>query len=350
MATGDFNQEYQPSHKKSRVSEPFLESMNWEDCDLVDSRESPAVVALDLSKSERSYGKSAACPPDRRLRDAFHKMLVIATKILNGFIDCLKPLLRELKALNQWPFNNLLLKDIDEAQSMSDIFNIIRVEKCWLNTEVLGRLVSAVTPFEAGQKADHYLKSYNHKLGEFARFVLAKHVPADELTCGGTQAVAQKPKLLATCDKEYEHFTVADLLEHKDFLCETFRIPSEQFQYIERSTSAESPVCQWDYMNDDQKFLPEVENATKLVRERLLEGFQQKDFKFTLSTSLERDLEQTIEMLERADLVKIVKTSSDHGSVQKHTMKINVSVLSNSDKAFESTCQQLKVICDNVHV
>ena len=91
----------------------------------------------------------------------------------------------------------------------------------------------------------------------------------------------------------------------------------------------------------------EVENATRLVRERLLEGFQQKDFEFTLSTSLKKDLEQTIEMLERADLVIIVK-SSERGSVQKHTMKINISVLSNSDKAFESTCQQLKVIYDTV--
>ena len=93
-----------------------------------------------------------------------------------------------------------------------------------------------------------------------------------------------------------------------------------------------------------------VENATKLVRERLLEGFQQKDFEFTLNTSLKRDLEQTIEMLEHADLMKIVKTSSDHGSVPKHEMKINVSVLSSSEKVFEFTCQQLKVICDKVYV
>ena len=228
------------------MSEPVLESMNREDCDLVDSRESPAIVALDLSKSERSYGERLfqACPPDRRLKHAFHEMLVIATITLDGFITYLKPLLRDLKTSNQWPFDKLPLKEINGAKSMSDIFTIIEVENCWLNTEVLHRLISAIKSSEAGQKADQYLEDYNCKLGEFARFVLAKHVRAKELTCGGTQAVAQKPKLLATCDKEYEHFTVADLLEHKDFLCESFNIPSEQFQYVE-SKATQSILVVW---------------------------------------------------------------------------------------------------------
>lgn len=247
LATKDSEsyQRCQHSCTQASLSAPISQRMNRGDCDLVDSRESRAVVALDLSKSKLSYSERLfqACPPDLRLKLAFHKMLIIATKILNGFIDCLKPMLRDLKASNQWPFDNLLLEDIDRAQSMSDIFTIISIEKCWLNTEVLIHLVNALPP-KAAREAIQCLEDYNCKLGKFTCFVLAKHVPADELACGGTQAVAQMPNLFVTYDEEYESFTVADLLEHQKFLRKTFGIPSKQFQYIE-SKATQSILVVW---------------------------------------------------------------------------------------------------------
>ena len=217
--------------------------MNKGDGDLVESR---TVVALDVSKAELSCSKrlSRRGPPDRSLKDDFHKMLIVVTEILNGFLEYLKPMLRDFMASNKWPFSNLVLVDIDGARSMSDIFNRIQVEKCWLNTDVLIRLVSVVAHYEPGQKASNCLEVYNRKLGEFTHFVLAKHVPADELTCGGTQGLAQMPNLFVTFDEEYESFTVADLLEHKKFLCVCFNIPPEQFQYIE-SKATRSILVVW---------------------------------------------------------------------------------------------------------
>ena len=220
--------------------------MSRKDGDLVGSR---TVEALDVKKSKLSYGErlSQAGPPDRCLKHDFHKMLVVVTEILNCFIDHLKPMLRDFTEKGKWPFNKLLLENIDEARSMSDIFTKIRIEKCWLNTEVLICLVDAVAPSlsdKVRKRVDFYLEDYNHKLGIFTHFVLLKHVPADELTCGGTQNLAQTPNLLVTSDKEYESFTVADLLDHKDFLCTCFDIPPEQFQYVE-SKATQSILVVW---------------------------------------------------------------------------------------------------------
>ena len=193
--------------------------------------------ALDARKPRRtaqSYSENLmqSDPPDRILKDCFNRMLPHVASVLNMYIDDLKPALRSHQKSDKQPYNRLEIDEINKAKDVKEIFNKIQIEDCWLNTDVLVRLIDIVPDRKAKKRAQHLLDAYHKKLKHFTKFILVKYTPAQKLqslTWGGD---IESPYFSATFDKEFESFVIADLLKEQQFLSRIFKIPPQDFQYL----------------------------------------------------------------------------------------------------------------------
>ena len=193
--------------------------------------------ALDPRKPRRtaqSYSETLkqSDPPDRILKDCFNRMLPHVASVLNEHMEDLKPALRSHQKSDKPPYNRLEIDEINKAKNVKEIFNKIQIEDCWLNTDVLVRLIDIVPDRKAQKKALKFLEAYHRKLKHFTQFILMKYIPTQKLQSLTWAGDKESPYLSCTFDEQFESFAIADLLKEQQFLSRIFKIPPQDFQYL----------------------------------------------------------------------------------------------------------------------
>ena len=179
-------------------------------------------------------------PPDRFLKHRFNQMLPLIAAILNKHIEDLKPTLRSHQKSDQKPYNRLEIDDIDKAKDVMEIFNKIQIEDCWLNTDVLVRLINIVPKKKAWKRAQRLLEAYHRRLKCFTCHIFLKYTPSQYLQSltWDDESDVEPPHLSATFDKEFESFSIADFLKEQQFLSRIFKIPLQNFQYLDSRSAS----------------------------------------------------------------------------------------------------------------
>ena len=173
-------------------------------------------------------------PPDRILKDRFNQMLPLIAAVLNKHIEDLKPTLRSHQKSDKKPYDRLEIDDIDKAKNVMEIFNKIQIEDCWLNTDVLVRLINIVPKRKARKRAMCLLEAHHRRLKCFTQRMFMKYTPPQYLQSltWDDESDIESPHLSATFDKEFENFSIAEFLKEQQFLSRMFRIPLQNFQYL----------------------------------------------------------------------------------------------------------------------
>ena len=241
------NLESQPSSVQSSMSD--LDVGISEESSLSENFKSRRIMALDLDKGSdgpQQFSKRLlqSDPPDRLLKHRFHRIVSRVASALNEYIDDLRPTLRDHQKSEKWPYIRLEIEDIDEAETVKKIFDKLQIEDCWLNTSILIHLIDAIPDRKSRKKAFQYLDSYYHNhLRKFATSILLMYIPQQNLQSLkwniGTNVVQG-----VTYEKDFEKFSVADLLKEQEFLSRIFHIPLEAFQFL-KASSTESTRILW---------------------------------------------------------------------------------------------------------
>ena len=235
-------QRSQPSSVQSSMSE---QDVTEEEDTRSGSVGPQSLDTLDPRKprcTPQSYGETLiqSDPPDRFLKHRFNQMLPLIAAILNNHIEELKPTLRSHQKSDQKPYNRLEIDDIYKAKNMMEIFNKIQIEDCWLNTDVLVRLINIVPKKKACKRAQHLLEAYHRHLKCFTQHIFLKYTPPEYLQAltWDDKSDVELPHLSATFDKEFESFSIAEFLKEQEFLSRIFKIPLQNFQYLDSARSA----------------------------------------------------------------------------------------------------------------
>ena len=184
-------------------------------------------------------------PPDRILKDHFNQMLPRIAAVLNKHIEDLKPTLRSHQKSDNKPYDRLEIDDIDKAKNVMEIFNKIQIEDCWLNTDVLVRLINSVPESKTRKRALRLLEAHHRCMKCFTQRIFLKYTPPQYLQSltWDDESDVESPHLRATFDKEFEKFSIEDFLKEKQFLSRMFRIPQQNFQYL--SSKSDSTLIIW---------------------------------------------------------------------------------------------------------
>ena len=187
---------------------------------------------------------------NRSLQDVikgfYGNVYVKLARTLNSQLSTIKIWVNIQHALNLPPYNSLCAKEIAEYDSVDKVFQGLGIDKSWINTTLLDEIILQVGDENSSyvHEAEIWLEEYKKIVKDYAQRVVFPSLPEEHrMQLEEPKSTSESfERLIAIYDKDYQQFSVGDLLCETEYLSKILGIPLQKLHFSQAQESQSTSV------------------------------------------------------------------------------------------------------------
>ena len=204
-------------------------------------------IELEIHVQELVIGyRKRGRAPDVTLKSLFGIVYArITENILHDQLRRLIIFVDSQRRLRNEPFTSISQEEIKSCTDVHELFALLGFPEAWLNTGNFMDVLAAVHS-PARDSAMYCMKVYHSIVREVCREVFLKNLPEkfhNELKKAVKPSTFQS-LITVTYKKELKDFSLADLLENREYLHRLLKIPLQCFEFL-KAESTHSTTVYW---------------------------------------------------------------------------------------------------------